>query len=491
MKPPATEFYRRPALVLLALSCLLLILECAPLIHTRWVEDESWLSSTSWTFVQEGRMRSPIFPASPRYIADVSPPVHALSMAAAFKVFGVGITPARGMSAVAALAFVAVVFLLGLEINGWLCAAGAALLLSTDTFLVIAARTARPEAHTALLSWLAVLLYYRAARLDSWKLSACAGLACGVAMSTHPLALPFTAWIAVVLLLRYRGSSWRTPLVWAFATGAVLGLAPYALWCFSDAAHVAAFKDTYLSKAAEPFRGRIVGELDRWRDFIGLSTQRVRLPVPIPVRLHIAALLAAAFVFLFRKRPELARSLALLLLLNVLWWLYMVNKGPRYLVLISPIFALVLSYLLSRAREFGRGKAIAAAVVVVLATQLAANAYWIYKFRSADYPAVARQLQAIVPPGAKVYGATTFWMALHDRTYYAYDRTTLDYAVRNLHPEYLILNDRVMVGGSGHGEDDFGALRIQAAEYVRAHGVLAGRVSNDFYGDLQIYRIEK
>jgi len=81
------------------------------------------------------------------------------------------------------------------------------------------------------------------------------------------------------------------------------------------------------------------------------------------------------------------------------------------------------------------------------------------------------------------------WMALHDRTYYAYDRTPLDFAVQKLKPEYLILYDRVMVNGSGHGEDDFARLRAQATELVRRQGTLAGRVSNEFYGAMEIYRI--
>jgi hypothetical protein len=194
-------------------------------------------------------------------------------------------------------------------------------------------------------------------------------------------------------------------------------------------------------------------------------------------------------VFLFRRRRDLALSTGVLLFMNILWWLYMVNKGPRYLVLISPIFAVVLGYLMSQAKEVRVRRLMLAACALVLLTQLAGNAYWLYKFRAADYPAVARQLREIVPLGAKVYGATTFWMALHDRTYYAYDRTTLDYAVQNVHPEYLILYDRVMVNGSGHGADDFGDLRAQATAFVRDHGVLAGRVSNDFYGDLQIFRV--
>ena len=52
----------------------------------------------------------------------------------------------------------------------------------------------------------------------------------------------------------------------------------------------------------------------------------------------------------------------------------------------------------------------------------------------------------------------------------------------------MILYDRVMMNGSVTA-DNWAPLRAEATEYVRPHGTLAGRVSNDFYGDLEIYRV--
>jgi hypothetical protein len=97
-------------------------------------------------------------------------------------------------------------------------------------------------------------------------------------------------------------------------------------------------------------------------------------------------------------------------------------------------------------------------MILVLLTQVGGNAYWLYRYRGANYQTVSRQLQSIVPPGASVYGIETFRMALIDRVYYAYDRTPLDFAVEKLHPQYMILYDRVMMNGSGHGEDNFADL---------------------------------
>lgn len=477
------------ARLLLAAACLLLLLQSVILIHTRWVEDESWLSNEAWTLVQEGTVRMPIFPADPRFSGDVTLPVYTRVEAASFALFGLGIPQARLVSALFVLGVVFVVFFLGREIGGPWCGGLAALLAGTDTFLIVAARTARPEAVTAFLCWLALLFCYRAVQRHSVKWAFAAGIACGLGLMCHPLTLAFMGIIGLFFLMRYRWGVFREPLVWVFVITALSPIVPYVLWCFSDAAHIAGFRDMFVAKAGEPLRERIFGEADRWSDFIGLGSQRVALPFRVPLRLHIPIILTCAFVFLFRRNRKIAIPALTVLAVNIAWFFYMVNKGPRYLALLSPLFAIVLGYLVAQSRQERWHKLAVAALGLVLLTQLAGNAYWLYKSRAADYPGIARELQQIVPPQASVYGATTFWMALHDRTYYAYDRTPFEYAVTRLRPQYLILYDRVMAHGSGHGDDDFVKLRTDATNFVQTHGQFAGKVSNDFYGDMEVYRV--
>jgi hypothetical protein len=208
----------------------------------------------------------------------------------------------------------------------------------------------------------------------------------------------------------------------------------------------------------------------------------------VPLRLHVALILIVAIAFFARKGGRYGLAALGLLAINLGWLLFLVNKGPRYLVMLSPLFAIALAYFAVRTAAGRYRKLGAAALVLVLLTQIGGNAYWLYRYRHADYAAVSRQLQNIVPRGASVYAIITFWMALHDRTYYAYDRTELEPAVTKLHPQYMILYDRVMMHGSGY-DDNWAPLREQATEFVRHHGTLAGRVSNEFYGDLEIYRI--
>jgi hypothetical protein len=117
------------------------------------------------------------------------------------------------------------------------------------------------------------------------------------------------------------------------------------------------------------------------------------------------------------------------------------------------------------------------------------NAFLVNRFKNADYVGLTAQLREAVPQGSTVYGANTFWLALQeDRRYYSADRTSLDYATVNLKPQYLILYDRLMMHGSGYG-DNFGDLRSEATAYVKTHGEKVALIPSAFYGDLEIYRV--
>ena len=177
----------------LAAACLLLLIEATTLIRTRWVEDESWIASNSWTFAQEGRIRTTIFPSQPGYEIAVGPPVYTVTEGYWFAAFGLGIAQARLLSALAGMITLIVVFFLGREIGGTLCGAVAGAIAASDTFLVVAARTARPEAETMLLCWLAILLYLLAVRRESPILALASGGACGLGLLCHPLACPSSA----------------------------------------------------------------------------------------------------------------------------------------------------------------------------------------------------------------------------------------------------------------------------------------------------------
>jgi len=125
---------------------------------------------------------------------------------------------------------------------------------------------------------------------------------------------------------------------------------------------------------------------------------------------------------------------------------------------------------------------------VIGLSQIAGNAYFLWRSRAADYRAVTSGLRAIVPPAAKVYGALTFWLAFYDRPFFSFNRVPLEYALQH-GAQYLITNDRVMVNGTGYGDNFYEPLRKQITAFSHSNCQLAGKVSSPFYGDLEIYRV--
>ena len=489
----------RPPLVL-AIACLLLLIQCLTFPRTRFVEDEGWNSDISMTWMREGRLRMSSFPANMSGQVDARPPLLAFAIGETFRWLGAGVLQARLSSILAGMGVVIVAYFLGMEWGGVSAAWVAALLMACDNLLLITARSARPEPHTTLFACLGILLYYVSRRKNSAWWTFLAAVSIGIAVNFHPLGIGFAMAGGVLLLVEPRGvvvrsarRPWRRVCrrVAAYVLGLAVSIAPYGFWLTSDDLHRAGFRATYMSRAVNSsLWQRLAGETERLADFVGLGSQRLPLPFHIPYRLHIALIVTWALVYLLGKRPRLAGEIAVLLVVNFLWWMFMVNKSPRYITTLAPVLVAMVSIALAAAAKDVRWRRTAIAAGLLFGvSQLAGNAFLLYRYRNADYEAVARGLRAVIPAGAPVYGIITFYLALNDRTYYSYDRTPFAYAMTNLRPPYLILYDRVMMHGSGHGEDNFRELRGRETEFVRAHATLAGRVSNEFYGDLEVYRV--
>jgi hypothetical protein len=478
--------------LLVALACLLFIVQELPWFQTRWIEDESSYSDAAWTFSREGRIRMSMYPPTDSgSVVDVRPPAMPIALGAVFKVIGIGVWQARLLPFLGALGSIILTWLLGLRLAGPWVGAIAALLVATDNMLFVAARTVRPEGMIAFLLALTFLLFYDAMRRNSWMAALGAGLAAGIAMNFHingaiaPIAMGLWA------LYEYGVNVWRKPVAWIFAITVVLCIVPYVLWINSDAIHKQSYQELQaLGTVVQQASGKLAGELMRYKDFLGFGNQKLPLPIQIPLRGPIVLVILAGVAVLYFYQRTLFWRLVLLLAAAMGWWLYLANKNVRYTAVAASVFALIVAgaavaYSTTPVR---RRLAIAACVVYAL-NQIGGNAFLAWRFHRANYNQVGVELRSAIPAGETVYGANTFWLALHDRRYYSYDRTSFDYAINTFKTRYLILNDRVMLGGSGFGNDDFKDVREKAAEFVRTHADKVAVVANPFYGDLEVYKV--
>jgi hypothetical protein len=252
-----------------------------------------------------------------------------------------------------------------------------------------------------------------------------------------------------------------------------------------------AFHELYAARHGRVTPGDLLrGEIIRYSDFLGIGSQRLHfLPFPVPLRLHVFVLIAAALAILAWKRRSLFWALVILIVPSLLIWPQTANPTVRYFATVTPYFGIAVGAALVSLKEASWHRIFAIACGLVVFTEFAGNLLVLRQARTANYPQVTRELRAIVPPDARVYGAITFFLSLYDRPYYSWNRTPLEFAVQKLGVNYLVLNDRVLLHGSGYGLDDWAEVRDAAARFVRSRADLVGKVPDAFYGDLEIYRV--
>jgi hypothetical protein len=336
---------------------------------------------------------------------------------------------------------------------------------------------------------LAVLLYLYSRKKDSIAYAVGCGVSLGAGMLFHVNGLAGALGVGLLMVFDDPTTFWRKARVWVVVLTSALCLAPCFYLLATDPALMSSFRAEYLGRTGIPLARKLLEEGDRYAGWIGL-TRIGSLPFRLPLRLPIVIVALASIVIAFRKNRTLCTTMLLLWIPNIAWFIYQDNKTLRFLGRVAPIVAILVAAAVAAQYESKTLARWAAIVCLLFAlTEVAGNFLLTYQYRTADYPEVGARLQELIPPGASAFGAITFWMVLHDRAYFAYNRTYLSYAIEH-QLSYWILNDRVMMKGEGEGKPDIWAnLRREANAYAEAHGELVGRVNNPFYGDLLVYHI--
>lgn len=475
---------------LVILASLLLLAQAIPLIQTRWVEDESFAAAEGGNVANHGEWRIREFAPGKLSVFNGRPPLNTLFLAGSFKAFGTNLYAAKLPYLAGGAAGIFLTYLLGCELGGvWLGLAGA-FFLAADNYYFLAARSARPEALVAAFTVGAVLLFLYSLRRQSAGLALLAGVVAGMGVQVHPNGLAAATSAGILALMEYRFRIIRRAQPWAFVTGLLGCLMPFVLWAKSDPVRWTEFLRIYREGEGPKLSDIPQLELSRYRDFIGMANTRFGMHIPIPYRLHVVLALLAAFWILYRYQRSLCWKLTALIAPCMLWWAFLRFQTPRYTATASPYFALLLAgaalAIWQRRPAWRRGVVLVSAGFLLV--EVASNYALLYTFRKADYVQVSRGLERLIPRDGGVYGALTFWMSLNDHDYFPWNKVPLSYAL-NHGARYLILNDRVLLHGSGFGKDDWAEVRKTATEFVEAHATLIGHVPNDFYGDLEVYRV--
>ncbi len=521
---PAAGTRRKGLLWILAIAVVHLA-QALPLLTAvpRAIMDESWEACTGFALAYEGRLRNPVIHT--RYGIDrafVQPRVtQSLALAALYRIGGFSLATGRLASVLVGLVAAWGVFYL---MRTWLShdlAGLVALLLVVDSHFFLTARMVRPEIYLLCASvWMLALLAHGLARNSSVRCAA-AGVIGAVGCYTHPnmAIVVFLALVLILGTLRFTRRAWIA-ITW-FGLAGVLAAAPF----FAYVAYAHARHDVHFIEQLGGFYTNLEGggavtplvrEARRWRGYFQ-PTHRG------PWLLVVAASLVYAFI-----RRFTAQRWALVLIGGHAMLMFLLIKMPahRYLVVLSPWFAMLIvllaARLWNRAPVVGQGRGRSAGrvlgaglLVVAAANQVAGNAYMAYAYREADYGRVCQRIAAQIPAGARVTGPLVLWTGLHDRPFLSeIDEPrlrveafapTLRSRLMRFDPQYLVrTSDRcVSLGGLGPRRteanrdtehtwaDDLAealANRYLDIYIVQRGGVLVDRFTTRDFGTIEVYR---
>ena len=477
----------------LGFAVLLFLLQALPYLSCRWVTDESWYSAPAYSIIHGNGIANPAFgPNELENHLDARPPGTAIVVAAAFRLFGTSQISARLGSILAGLAVILLTYFLARDVIGQEGALVATFLVASDNFIVLASRTARPEALTTMAVLLSLLAMKQYARygLIGWAFLSGLLIALGTMFHITLLGYIVSFGILAIVLDRRRG---EFPLRGAssYSFGYALGLLPFAVCLLTAPLGRVGFRGEYLNRAAGiPFWSKFLQEGHRYSDLIGMNMLHGHGLESIPVRLPIPLFFLAASFLLWKLRRQWFYLELLLLTPTVFWLIYTANKSSRYLALLAPVFALAIGAAVAASNSSRRLHRIVLFLsCLVVAAQMSVNLFLLHEARKANYGKLTEELRSVIPPGQTAYGTVTFWLALRDHPYISYERTDPWMAANQFHTRYFIAGDRMMTSGDASDETFYESLNRSMDEVI-SQSKLVGHFPDPYYGDLKVYELQ-
>ena len=479
---------KNPWTILLIIIACFIALQMVNFGH-RWVVDESWYLMPIPTIYTEGSFRIPSIPKNDVFWPQ--PPILTYLEAVIDGIAPLSPQSARGLPLLIGCLTVLTIFLLGKTLFNAQVGLIAAGMVAADNLIFLASRTVRPEILILWFLLLAVLLLYQSHQSESSLAKTyMASLAAALAVSSHPNGLMAPASAGLFMLLVFPLDKQLILRLAHFSLGFFIFILPLVAWViYFDGPEFKSFQHSWLGRWGRNSESDgsfvsfvstlLVAEWNgRYADFI-----------QFPFRLHIALVSAALIVVAVVKRDKVQRAIALLVIFQLLFFIFVNNAAliVRYLTTAVPLVALLGGYWTWKLYSNKTRLSLLTTAVIVLSlgvSQVAGNAIYLWQYRDADYLEVGRQLDAIIPDNSTIYGNMTFWLALRDHTFIHYRRTPWKKAVDYWQPDVVIMNDWTMTGQAERHE-----LRQELYAYIEDHGELLGEVKNGFYGDLEVYKI--
>ena len=466
---------------------------------TRWVDDESWYLMPIPSIQNEGKFRIPAIPGQDTFWAQT--PLLPYLEAALDQITTLTVTSARGIPLLFGVLLIIGVFLTARRVFSIGAGLLAAAFVASDNLVFLASRTIRPEILVACFAVWAVYAIVIALQTDSKTNLGWIGLSAifsGLAAWSHPNGLVVPPLVLVLVLFwdGFKGKSLQIGLLYGMVAGMLV--ATMFLWMayFDWVNDMSNFKSLWLKRygrtgehaastgfsALSLIQGEIAG---RYKDFL-----------QFPYRVHIALVSVAILISLLFARVNRIRAFGVIVLCVLAFFIFVNNSNPsvRYLTIAIPFLCIggagLAGYWISKETPLRLPLKLAAASVILTLglSSIFGNAFYLWKFRNADYEKVSAQLKEVLPADARVYGGMFLWFGMRDQTVIPYIRMPWKRALTEWKPTAVVMDDWVMKGGGDNGS--WTALSKELDEYLAIHGTLVKTIDAGFYGKLRVFTLK-
>lgn len=433
-------------------------------------------------------------------------PMLQLLLAAAFRVFGVGLLQIRLVSVAAGAVLVVLTFLLGRRVGGpsvGLLAAGllvgarlATGSLDTGLVLVDSVRVVRYHLLVPIFGLGGLLVFERAEARPGPRPATlgymAAGALCGLSYLSHVYGvfwLP-ALWGALLVRRGLRAAVWSRQSR-ALAGGFILAIVPWLVYVLSDLGGFLGQMSMYRERFAvlDPgfYLRNVLNEPYRYAGFGVRDLLTFRPGAWFAIGAGALAVPASCRSVWRRPTDPIGAALIPLVTFAVLYALLLQRKTFVYLLNLLPLALVLVSWHVGRWWEAVRGRGrhlvLAAVLLVVAADGVGASvARHRRVLRATGYSELIGRLRPYVPPGALIVGPPRFWMGFPDHAFRAWnfiaqlgDRgadlspAPMGEVLARVRPGVLIFDRSAFL------EPEAGASRWQwqyssIVEYLRAHG---------------------
>lgn len=489
-------------LIMLMLGYHLAYLVRYPAVHG----DEAWNASASWHWLTTGNNfdfihAGPLDQFGNEWVRR--PFIGQAPWTLVFWALGLGLFQARLVSWFFGAVVLLLTVMVGSKLYNRLTGLLAALLLSLSQPFLLSAHTARQDMMFTALVLLAFWLVLIAFEKEVGWAHLLAGLSIGLAFDVHLNASLFVLPLAALYLAEYRTGILKQRGTWLVAAGGAAGIAYFSVL------HLLPGNGTFFT--LNRFNFALESDLPpietlNLHHLLGSLRDEVGIYHFYDNGLAFA-LVGTGLVYLLARHTHEDRRLLVFVGTALLSFvLFRGRTSDMYAIIIYPFFMMIVAagfvgLLAVPAQPLGQRAFVLMLLLLFAVSSIRHVARPFSEYKNYDYGGITTQIDAVIPPNARVVGLPTWWLGLADHPYLSslnlnyynfFNGTSLQEGMEMMRPDVVIV-DPVLRGALEADEFTpvpyWGVPGQEFDQFLKRQASLVATLDTPVHGLIEIYAI--